>query len=133
MRIWIGIGIFLVILIVAFALFVFRITEAPIEPAAPEPVVVPITDVSATDSYSKGTHTIEGSAVVPTACTTLSATTSSATEGDAQIIRVDLSADPVEGPCLMLPTEADFSVTTEGTSDEAVKIYANGEYAATAQ
>jgi hypothetical protein len=130
MRIWIGVGIFLGVLIIGFAFFVFRITEGPVTPSAPEAPITGISEVQVlSDTYKKGVHTIKGTATVPTACTTLNATSSAAdyASTSAQGIRINLSAETDDGICLDIPTQAYFSITQTAEQNATVSVYANGE------
>lgn len=133
MRVWIGVGIFLGVFIIAFAIFALRTTEGPAAATATVPDAAAITDVSVTDTYTSksGLHTIKGTATVPNACTPLTATTSMSA-ASSTVIRVDLSAERGTGVCLELPTEVSFSVTSDAPKDDSVEVYANGALAATA-
>lgn len=133
MRVWIGVGIFLGVFIIAFAIFALRTTEGPAPVSHEESTVAVITGVTVTDTYSSktGLHTIKGTAKVPTACTPLTATTSMS-EASSTVIRVDLTATRDAGVCLELPTEVPFSVTSSAPKNDSVEVYTNGTLAATA-
>lgn len=131
MRIWIGVGAFLGVLIIGFAFFVFRISEGPVPSPSPKASTTEISDVHVSDTYKKGVHTVKGTATVPTACTTLTATSSVIEEASTSesIIRIDLSAEPDTGTCLKLPTEMKFSITQSADHGASIAVYANGEFA----
>ncbi len=134
MRVWTILGVFLGVLIIAFGIFVLRITESEVPDEAPAaPSAAPITDIHFLDSYRKGTHSINGSATVPTACTTLNASSTvyAATASSSDVLRVDLSAPADTGICLELPTKQTFSVSDDASADAVIEIYANGVLATT--
>lgn len=133
MRIWIGVGVFLGVLIIAFAFFVFRITEGPVTPTVSEPAVTIISDVrNVADTYKKGVHTVHGTVTVPTACTEIEANASVDSESSSTpVIRVDLSAESDTGTCLMLPTNKTFSVQATLTGSAPIAVYVNGVLATT--
>jgi hypothetical protein len=133
MRVWIGVGIFLGVFIIAFAIFALRTTEGPAPvPEAPSDVAA-VSDVTVTDTYSSksGLHTIKGTATVPTPCTPLAATTSMST-ASSTVIRVDLTATRDTGVCLQMLTPVPFSVTSDAPKDDSVEVYVNGALVATA-
>jgi hypothetical protein len=133
MRVWIGVGIFLGVFIIAFAIFALRTTEGPAPAPDTASSEAAITNVKVTDAYvsKTGLHAIRGTATVPDACTPLSATTS-ISAASSTVIRVDLSAESGTGVCLELPTEVSFSVTSSAPKDDSVEVYANGALSATA-
>lgn len=137
MRFWIGIGIFVAVILIAFALFVLHITGSPrAVPAASLPAFSPITSISIDDTYSSktGLHTIKGSATVPTPCTTLTATSSVTTGADASstdTIRIDLAAPRDTDICLDLPNAKSFTLTVKAGKNAEAVVYANGELATT--
>jgi len=135
MRFWTGIGIFIAVIVVAFTLFVLHITGSPHEavPVA-APAFAPITDVTVSDSYSSktGLHTVKGSGTVPTACTSLTASSTVVAAADASstaTIRIDLSAPTDTGMCLELPTKKTFTFSIKAAKDAGVTVYANGALA----
>ncbi len=133
MRIWILIGIFLGVLLIAFGVFVFRITEGPPPVAATDTQAgAAITDIHFLDSYKKGVHSIKGTALVPTACTTLSATVSASeatTASSSPVIRIDLNAPVDDGPCLLLPTASPFTLSINAVASAPIEVYTNGTLA----
>ncbi|HVX90526.1 MAG TPA: hypothetical protein VHC20_02705 [Candidatus Paceibacterota bacterium] len=137
MRFWIGIGIFVAVIVIAFALFVLHITGSPRTAIAPSvPSFATITDVHLSDTYSSksGLHTIKGSATVPTPCTSLTATSTVTQNGDASstdTIRIDLRAPRDTGICLTVLDEKSFSLSVEASKSAEIVVYANGALAST--
>jgi hypothetical protein len=126
MRKWIVAGIFLGVLVIAFAIFIIRLEEGPV-PASGNVVATTadIRDIHFIDSYKSGVHTLKGRATLPSACTTLNATASIA-EATTTVLRIDLSAPADTDICLQLPTEVSFATTVEGPADLPIDVYANG-------
>jgi hypothetical protein len=131
MRTWILVGVFLGVFIIAFGIFVFRITEGPAPVLAPsEGNGAAITNIHYTDSYKKGVHTIRGTATVPTACVAFSSTITGPT-GSSTAIRIDLTAPTDTGMCLELPTAVSFNGSITADQNVPIAIYANGTLATT--
>jgi hypothetical protein len=137
MRLWLGIGVFLAVIILAFALFVLHITGSPhATETATSPAFAPITAIAISDSYSSktGVHTVTGSGAVPTPCTTLTATSTVIAAADASstpTIRVDLTAPFDSGICLQLASTKTFSLSVHADKNATVVVYANGDVAST--
>lgn len=133
MRLWLGIGVFAAVVVIAFALFVLHITSSPHTTEVPSQVLyASITDVRIKDSYSSktGVHSISGSGTVPSACTVLSATSTVSVPEDASstpTIRIDLTAPIDTGTCLELPTPEAFSLSVKAASNSSIEVFANGE------
>lgn len=125
MRIWIGVGVFIGVIIIAFVVFAVRITEAPMTALeSEEPTAADITNVTYDVTYEDGAYAIEGEATLPTLCTQM--TTAGALSESGQSVRVDLSAAKDSGPCLALPKETSFSVSIPAPEGISVEVYANG-------
>ncbi len=132
MKKWMATGIFLVVVIIAFGVFVFHITES----TAPETPMLDsgnaaITEIQLTNKYSKGVHTVRVTASVPTACTALSATSSLVDSTSTPTIRVDLAAPVDEGMCLQLLTPHTFTLSVSAPANAPVMLYTNGAFATT--
>lgn len=126
MRKWIFIGILLGVLIIAFGIFVLRISESTVpHEAEPQETGSAITDIHFTDTYRKGIHTIKGTATVPTACVEFSADIT-APSGTSTPIRVDLSAPADSGICLELATSVSFNLSVTAPAEAPIAIYTNG-------
>ena len=133
MRIWILLGVFLGILIIAFGIFAIRISESTAPTAtSTDTGAAPITDIHFLDSYKKGVHTIKGTATVPNACITLSAAIT-APSGTSSPIRIDLNAPADSGICLQAPTANSFSLSVTADQGVPIAIYANGVLATTTE
>lgn len=129
MRTWILLGVFLGVFIIAFGIFVFKITPSPgVPPTTTD--AAPVSGLQFTDTVKKGVHTIRGSAVAPTACTMLSAAVA-APAGTSTAIRVDLTVPRDEGICLTIPTTLSFSVSVGAPDTSPVQIYINNVLATT--
>jgi hypothetical protein len=134
MRTWIGIAIFVAILLLGFILFSFKLSEGPAATPEPAPTNAEITNIQVKDKITKGVHAISGSATVPTACTTLSANSSVIAGENASstpVIRIDLSAPLDTGMCLELPTAISFTFSIRADPAASIEVYANGAPAST--
>jgi hypothetical protein len=130
MRTWVTLGIFIAVLAAAFSVYALHISEST--PPKPEASVTgaAITDISITDTYKKGVHTIKGTATVPTPCTLLSADIS-ASSSTPPVIRIDLTAPLDEGMCLHVPKTVPFTLTVTAPADASTTVYANTVLATT--
>ncbi|MFZ1987520.1 MAG: hypothetical protein WAV21_00600 [Minisyncoccia bacterium] len=126
MRVWIAAGVFIVVGIGAFFVFVFRTGEdVPLEKDTEISAPV-MTDLTFTHTYKTGTHTIRGAVTVPTRCITVAAKAIVDASSTPENIRLDLTAPSETGVCLRLPTNASFSVTAQANEDATLSIFENG-------
>lgn len=126
MRAWIFIGIFIGVLCIAFSIFFYRLADEPLpETEVGTPGAV-IEDIHYLASFKNGVYTIKGTAVVPNACTILTAVGAEDSSSTTPRIRVELSAARDEGVCLQLPTPAPFSLSVTAGKNLPIDIYTNG-------
>jgi hypothetical protein len=125
---WIAIGTFFVVVLCAVLFFAIRITEGPSQAVRKTATASSsVTLLSVKDSYSKGTHTVSGSVLVPTVCTPLTATSSVSETA----IRVDVNSTEDTKVCLQLPATTTFKISADADIDTPVQIYVNGTLATT--
>ncbi len=95
---------------------------------------VPAPPVFLKDAYRKGEHTISGSLLAPTACTTLTATANvspSAASSTPETITITLLMPPDTGVCLQQLTKMSFTVSATAAADALFHVLVNGQVAST--
>lgn len=121
---------------VGFVFSIPRTTEVETSQEAPpitqEKFSTEIPVVSITDSYRRGVHTIKGSLVLPTPCTTLSAEARADTNASTtESITILLTAPTDSGVCLRLPERRAFSVSVEAPEGIPILVFVNEVAAST--
>ncbi len=86
-----------------------------------------VPQVAVRDVYRKGKHTLTGTVTVPTACTSVSATSSATTN---QINIVVTTEDP-QGVCLDLPRDVSFTSILVAPADLPIVVQIDGKAAST--
>lgn len=128
---WVALLCVGIVLLAAYSISVERAREV----AVPAPKVAaeapPVALDSYADSYRRGTHTVSGSVAVPTPCYVVTAAATTDASSTPERIRVDISAPPDTGSCLMLPDTKPFSVTATAPADADISLYVNGALATT--
>ena len=124
-RFRIGFAVFVVVLATGLVFFAVRTSEehAPVEtqtlpPGPPQ--------VTLSSTFRRGTHSLRGTFSVPTACHTIEASVTVETGATPDIIRIDISAPPDNGPCLMLPAEKTFSLSASAEENAIIEASVNG-------
>ncbi len=119
--------IILLVLVIGFVLSVRHTYDAPSETPVATGAVVPAVEYH--DKYSKGTHTISGTVVAPTACSSVSADATvveSEASSSPETIQVALTMPADSGICLTTATEIHFSVSAEAGADAMITVLVNG-------
>jgi hypothetical protein len=122
-RVLIGGALIIVVLALSYAVFAWQKVEAPI---APVPSTSEVSQVSLSNSFEEGFHTISGEIIVDDACRTL--TTEAITEGNT--IRVDITVSEDEDICLERKTLHTFTVEIEAPESAPINVFVNGVVAA---
>jgi len=115
----------IVVLIVAFALFIPRANRVGEVAPKSDQTASSTPSVMIHDTIANGIHTISGSVLLPNPCTTLSASAEVATD-TPQVITVLLSAPHDSGVCLEVPTSEIFSVTAAASTTASIEATVNG-------
>jgi hypothetical protein len=125
MRYWIIAAALVLTLAATFGVYALKVGERAVPaPKAPAPASVLS---SAKAVSSGGVVKVSGVVTAPDACMEASATTTPAEGG----IRVDVTVPADDAPCLMLPTDLEWSASAEGTASSSVSVYLNGALATT--
>lgn len=128
-RLWIVATIIAGIILAAFALSVPRAKDGSLPPKVEE-VQESIPAVTVRDVLRKGVHTITGSLLAPTACTTVMAIASLVKE---EYILVSIEMPKDSGVCLEEETTLSFSTTLATPNTLPIKTTVNGKEASTTE
>ena len=129
-RLWVTTTIIAGIILVWFLLSAPH-TRDVIVPVA-EQSAISIPSVTVHDSFKKGTHTITGSLVAPTACTSLTATaTFDDSASSTNRIQIDIAMPKDTGVCLQQPSTLTFSTSIAAPVNMPMVILVNGAVATT--
>ena len=129
-RLWIAAAIIAVVIIAGFMFSVPHTSEVARTPTVAETASAPA--VTLHDAFKKNTHTITGSLLAPSACTTVTAR--AVTIGGAsttESIRIIVSMTKNTGVCLQLQTSESFSTTIVAPAHLPFSAIVNGEEAST--
>lgn len=127
-RLWVVATIIASIILAGFALSVPRAKDGTLPPKVAEPIEgVPV--VTIRDVLKKGVHTITGSLLAPTACTSIEATASLMND----YILVSISMPKDSGVCLEEATTVSFSTTLVTPNTLPIKTTVNGKEASTTE
>jgi hypothetical protein len=129
----IGIGIFVVVVIVAFMFSITHTQDGAVPKQAAADAPFTASSVVLKDTYTSKTttHALTGSVVLPTPCYTLTAKSSVDTAADPQVIRLDLTVPTDAGMCLQLATPKTFSASVSAPKSALVSVFVNGVQAST--
>jgi hypothetical protein len=130
LRIALAVFVAVVIIIAAFAFFTPHANRGGEQAPSASIVQKPVPDVSLSDSYKKGMHTISGSIMAPTPCTSVTADASVAS-GTPAVISVTISMPSDAGICLQQATVVPFKVSAAAGADAIIAAYVNGAPAST--
>ncbi|MCX6790521.1 MAG: hypothetical protein NTV60_03290 [Candidatus Kaiserbacteria bacterium] len=128
-RLWVVATIIASIILAGFALSVPRAKDGSLPPKVPEPIES-IPAVTVRDVLKKGVHTITGSLLAPTACTSIEATASLVKD---EYILVSISMPKDSGVCLEEATTVSFSTTLVTPNTLPIKTTVNGKEASTTE
>ena len=92
----------------------------------------PVINVVFRDTYKGGVHTIRGTVLAPTPCTSVDATATVARD-TPPVIAVDIAMPQDTGVCLQIEESKDFSVSVTAALDAMIEFYVNGERATTTE
>src|SRR3989344_2336892 len=129
LRIALAVFISIAALIAAFAFFIPHTNQGSEEPSAIAPS--PITpEVTLKDSYTKGSHTIAGSILAPTPCTSVTALATVAS-GTPQTISIEVLMPPDTGICIQQASSISFAVSARAEVHAVLEASVNGVTAST--
>lgn len=86
----------------------------------------PVPAVTVSDTYTEGTHEIEGTIELRNRCQRLDASGMLDETMTPPIVRVDLTSEDDEGICLEIPEVRDFKVSVPGPEEATVEVFVNG-------
>lgn len=116
------------VLVVVLAGFAFVLLKSGSDPSGSLQKAADSFPVSLEREYDEGVYTISGLITLANRCQTMEASAELQTSG---VIRVNIAAPEDTGPCLMLPTEREFSLESEAPEGAGIEVYVNGALATT--
>lgn len=128
-RLWVAATIIASVILVGFVLAIPHTREVK-EGATLAAQEIQVPSVTLRDSFKKGTHTISGTVVAPTPCTTLSTQASLITSAsDTPSIMVAIQMPEDSGICLNRPVALPFSASIAAPAHTPITVTVNGTQA----
>lgn len=128
-RLWVVATIFVVIIVVLFAVFAPRARNV-VDDSAPRTTTTG-PSVALHDVYKKGVHTISGLLQVPNPCTPISAEAVLSNNSGIPSILVDIKSQESYGVCLERKTLAKFTATIVAPPSLPIRVQINSVLAST--
>ncbi len=132
MRLWTSAAIITVIIFVSFVLSVPHTRDLPRPQMQQEKIIEIVPTVTIHDVFKKGVHTITGSILAPTPCTSVTASAElvgTASSTDSILVIITMPKDT--GVCLQEPARLNFSTTINASASLPIHATVNGMSATT--